>query len=150
MLHYVWLDCFNTPTLKNVDVLCYSAVLLLKLFDGFWWNLVQRKITFCRCAYHKGSLSNYFLRSSDPLDFAFSLKNTLYLQLLLNPFGGFRWNLVERSQCTVVHITKGMMVPNCLKGIMAHGQIGMRVYHVPFGGSLVFYLLRQYMYWSTT
>jgi hypothetical protein len=25
-------------------------------FEGFYWNIVQRKITLCRCTYCKGSL----------------------------------------------------------------------------------------------
>jgi hypothetical protein len=33
----------------------------------------------------RGALSNYFLKDLRPLDLAFSLKNTLSSQLLLNP-----------------------------------------------------------------
>jgi hypothetical protein len=41
-----------------------------------------------------------FLKGLQPLDLAFSLKNTLYSHWTLpKPFGGFWWNLVQRKMC---------------------------------------------------
>ena len=79
-----------------------------KPFEGFWWNLVHRKITLCRCAYCKGTLVLLLSKELWPLDLAFSLKSTLSLQLLLNPLGDFyeTW-YKKRSHCVDVHIIRG-------------------------------------------
>jgi hypothetical protein len=55
-------------------------------------------------------LSFLFLKELQPLDLPFSLKNTLSMQLLLNPLGDFdeTWNK-ERSHCVDVHIVKGAL-----------------------------------------
>ena len=112
---------FYTPAFKNVGVLCYTAVVRLsvcpldfvlvtppKPFEGFWWNLVQRKITLCRCAYYKGTPVLLLPKELQPLDLAFSVKSTLSLQLLLNSLGDFdeTW-YKERSHCVDVHIIRG-------------------------------------------
>ena len=117
--------CFYTPAFKNVGVLCYTAVVRPsvhlsvcpldfvfatppKPFEGFWWNLVQRKTTLCRCAYYKGTPVPSLSKELQPLDLAFSVKSTLSLQLLLNPLGDFdeTW-YKERSHCVDVHIIRG-------------------------------------------
>ena len=113
------------PAFKNVGVLCYTAVVRLsvcpsvcpfnfvfatppKPFEGFWWNLVQRKITLCRCAYCKGTLVLLLSKELWPLHLAFSLNSTLSLQLLLNPLGDFyETSYKERSHCVDVHIIRG-------------------------------------------
>ena len=79
-----------------------------KPFEGFWWNLVQRKITLCRCAYYKGTPVLLLPKELQPLDLAFSVKSTLSLQLLLNSLGDFdeTW-YKERSHCVDVHIIRG-------------------------------------------
>jgi hypothetical protein len=46
-----------------------------KPFGGFLWNLVQRKITLCRCAYCKRNPIQLFNKELLPLDLAFSMKN---------------------------------------------------------------------------
>jgi hypothetical protein len=69
--------------------------------------LVQRKISLCEYTYCKRNPVQSFLKELRPLDLAFSLKNTLSLQLLLNTLDDFdeTW-YKERSHCVDVHIVR--------------------------------------------
>jgi hypothetical protein len=79
----------------------------LKPFEGFWWNLVHRKITLCRCAYCKGSPVQLFFKELQPLDLAFSMKNTLSSQFILNPLEDFHeTSQKEKTQWGGMHIVR--------------------------------------------
>jgi hypothetical protein len=108
---------FYAPAFKNVGDMLYRCHLSIcpfhfvfstppKSFLGFWWNLVQRKITLYRCAYCKGSPVQLFFKMLQTLDLAF----TLSLQFLLKSLEDFdeTW-YKERSHCVDVYIVRGIL-----------------------------------------
>jgi hypothetical protein len=85
-----------------------------KPFWGFLCNLVKRKSTLCECAYCKGSPVQSFSKELKRLDLAFSLKNTLFLQVLLNPLGDFNETWYKEGQNFVdVHDIKRALCKDC-------------------------------------
>jgi hypothetical protein len=84
--------------------------------------LEQRKIILCRCAYCKRNRIQSFYKELRPLDLAFSLKNTLSFQLLLNPLGDFdeTW-YKETSHSVDEHNVRGTLSKFFFQGVIAAG-----------------------------
>jgi hypothetical protein len=117
-----------------------SQLLLNSLgyFDETWY----KKRSHCVDMHiKKGNLSKNFLMELWPLDLTFCLKNTLSLQLLLNPFGRFWWNLGQ-NKITMFSDAyyKGNVVPNCLE------ELWLRVKKVC--GHIMCHLVVPYFSWN--
>jgi hypothetical protein len=111
----------------------------LFVFNEIWYN--ERSQCGDVHIVLKGNPIQLFFKELRPQEVAFSLKNTLSLQLLLNPLDVFdkTW-YKERSHCVDVQIVRGTL-SNFFQGVMVPGlSIFFEKYFVfstlpePFGG----------------